>query len=101
MDCVTVSYGQVKGRARQYRYWQPARYTIHTTHDGRRIWKYACHLGVARRSERLARQDARRYAVAEGVRYIEGVRHGRSTTQESEDARNILAAVDIAVYPLG
>jgi hypothetical protein len=56
---VTVSYGRVRGRARRYRYFEPAVYTAHVTRDGRKLWKLAdlthCR---ARRSYRLAVQDA-------------------------------------------
>ena len=65
---VTVSYGKVSGRARQYRYWQPAVYEkVNRKKDGLPVYKYLFHVGTARRSERLAYQDA--IAISERYRY--------------------------------
>lgn len=57
--CVTVSYGKVRGNAKNYRYWQPAMYkVVFNKKRGCLCWKYVRHLGRARRSERLATIDA-------------------------------------------
>jgi len=69
---ITVSYGKVRGKAKQYRYWQPVIYEEHKTRDGRIIYKYVSHVGIARRSYNLAKIDAQSYNIP----YLEGVRHG-------------------------
>ena len=74
IECVTVSYGQVTGKARDYQYWQPALYRHHTAKDGRLLWKYVNHWGTARRSERLALQDAKELADDEGLEYLANIR---------------------------
>ena len=76
MECITTSYGKVCGRAAQYPYWQPARYKTHVTKDGRLIWKYLGHVGKARRSIRLATQDAIMLSTRE-CPYIPRVRNNK------------------------
>lgn len=75
--CVTVSYGKVSGKAKKYQYWQPALYQIHYRKDGIAVWKYIKHLGRARRSERLATQDAIDFHKELGAIYLEGIRQYR------------------------
>jgi hypothetical protein len=76
--CITVSYGRVSGKAKLYRYWEPAIYIASTRkRDGKLVWKldYAC--GNARRSERLAKMDALEIAERMRIPFVEGVRQGR------------------------
>lgn len=74
-ECITVSYGRVRGRAAQYPYFQPAVYRLHTTRDGRKLWRYSHHAGTARRSHRLANLDTAALAQSLGIPVIPGVRH--------------------------
>ena len=78
MQCVTVSYGQVRGAARGYRYWQPALYE--SSPDGLK-WRYVQHLGTARRSERLAERDSRLLAERRQCCFVAGVRHHHKIEQ--------------------
>ncbi len=72
--CVTVSYGQVKGRAKNYRYYQAAKYVCGKRADGKPIWQYVAHLGTARRSFRLALADALEQAESLQCDFIAGIR---------------------------
>lgn len=72
--CATVSYGKVRGAAKRWRYWQPAVYEHYLSKDGLLKWKYVCHIGTARRSERLATEDALEYAEKKGREFLEGIR---------------------------
>ena len=58
MLAVTVSYGRVRGKARNYPYFQPAIYKATRLKNGKIVWAYQYHLGRARRSPKLAAQDA-------------------------------------------
>ena len=81
--CVTVSYGKVAGSAKQWEYQQSALYTISARkRDGRPTWRYRRHLGIARRSPRLAQRDCQEWADRYGCGVIDGVRHGRGVTVE-------------------
>jgi len=75
---ITVSYGKVVGKARQYQYWQPALYEHYVTKEGNSIFKYVQHIGVARRSAKLAKLDAKR--LAEEYEYIFVENHIRNNT---------------------
>lgn len=75
MKCITVSYGQVKGKARDYPYFQPAIYESYTTKDGRKLWKYIKHIGVARRSVKLCEKDTVDLSRKLDLLYIKKVRH--------------------------
>lgn len=63
MYMVTVSYGQVTGKAKSYPYYQPALYKA-TFIKSRNHWAWVkiAHLGRARRSEKLAHEDAKNEA---------------------------------------
>lgn len=61
--CVAVSYGRVRGRARNYRYYEPVVYEAKALKDGTLVWILAYACGHARRSYRLAAQDAEAVAV--------------------------------------
>lgn len=74
MQCVTVSYGQVRGKAKQYPYFQPAVYETATRKDGTAVWKYLHHAGEAHRSASLAEADAKDLADRLGVPYLPDVR---------------------------
>lgn len=76
IQCITVSYGQVQGNAKGYRYVQPALYRAMARKDGVPTWRYCRHLGTARRSDRLAQQDAKAAAESRGIPYLPGIRHG-------------------------
>jgi len=73
--CVTISYGKVRGGARNWRYWQPALYCKVLQKNGKLKWHYLQHLGIARRSRKLAMLDANNFAHQYGCPFIEGVRH--------------------------
>lgn len=79
---ITVSYGQVRGSARNYPYYQPAKYIRHTTSDGRTVWKYVEHCGTARRSPKLAEQDARFMAKLLGCDYLDNIRNWKPIETE-------------------
>lgn len=82
MQCVTVSYGKVKGEAAKYPYWQPALYeTQARKSDGVVTWRYVCHLGRARRAHHLATQDAKEHAIARSLPLFDDVRHGGAYKQ--------------------
>ncbi len=74
IKCVTVSYGRVRGKAKNYPYFEPAVYFAKRTKDGIVKWvlDYSC--GGARRSARLAEQDARAIAAEKNIPFIFGVR---------------------------
>jgi len=74
-ECVTVSYGKVKGKAKQYQYRQPARYERKKLKNGKTVWAYVGHMGTARRSPDLATKDARRIAEENNLLFVRGVRH--------------------------
>ena len=73
--CVTVSYGRVRGRARQYPYFEPCIYKTHLTKDGRLLWKLHSLGGTrARRSYGLAVEDAIKISHEKMVPYLSGIR---------------------------
>lgn len=74
MKIITVSYGRVSGKAKNYPYYQPCMYEAYTTKDGRRVWKLSKVLGIARRSQRLAREDAMKYCRQYNLGYEVGIR---------------------------
>lgn len=80
MNCVTVSYGRVRGRAKNYPYHQPAEYRMKSLSSGRVVWEYVGHLGTARRSLRLAEEDAKAYARSNKLLFIPGVRHNQQVS---------------------
>lgn len=82
-QCVTVSYGKVKGKAREYQYWQPAVYEVKPLKDGTLVWRYKYHTGTARRSEKLATQDALNLAKEKGIEYRKGIRHLNRVIKEN------------------
>lgn len=75
--CVTVSYGKVKGRAKQFPYWQPAIYKTYQNKEGKLVWRYVQHVGTARRSPKLAKKDALEIANKHSYIYLDGVRQWR------------------------
>lgn len=63
MQIVTVSYGLVSGKAKNYPYYQPALYeAVEIKSKGHLAWKKVKHLGSARRSRKIAEQDAKDFA---------------------------------------
>jgi hypothetical protein len=80
MECITLSYGLVRGAAKNYPYHQPARYESRVTRDGRTVWSYVGHCGLARRSSRLAIRDAQALAASLGIEYRDYVRHNHAAT---------------------
>ena len=76
---VTPSYGLVSGRAKHYPYYQGAVYEVreYRSRPGRYYWGYVKHVYRARRSPRLAASDCHDYATTNGIKYIDGIRHGR------------------------
>lgn len=74
MKCITISYGRVKGKAKNYPYYQPCMYEQYITKDGRKVWKLYKVLGTAHRSERLAREDAMKYCRQYHLAYESGIR---------------------------
>ena len=79
MTAITVSYGQVKGRAKQYPYYQPAIYEPRSRKDGVVTWRYVKHVGTPRRYVTLAERDARE-RVCEDTVFVPGIRHGHLYT---------------------
>jgi hypothetical protein len=80
--CITVSYGRVKGVAKQYRYVQACEYRTGILRDGTRVWKLVGTCGIARRSDRLAEDDAREVARERDCRFLVGVRHNAKVETE-------------------
>lgn len=74
MNIITISYGRVRGKAKNYPYFQPCMYEEYTTKDGRKVWKLSKVLGRARRSIRLAEKDALSYCKEYNVLYKSGIR---------------------------
>lgn len=74
MKIATVGYGDVRGRAKQYPYYQAKVYRDHVTRDGRRVWAHPETVAPARRSAAKAERDARQYAQAAGIAYEAGIR---------------------------
>lgn len=86
MQCITVSYGLVVGKAKDYPYFQPAIYNSCVRKDGVRIWKYERHVNIkARRSQRLAYNDAIGYAVEKDIPYLPHVRNNNNVYDNYED----------------
>ena len=73
--CVTVSYGLVRGTAKQWRYHQPAVYRVVETKAGNLQWRYIRHAGTARRSYKLAERDAMKLAWKMGIPFVHGIRN--------------------------
>jgi hypothetical protein len=80
--CITVSYGRVKGVAKQYRYVQACEYRTGTLQDGTVVWKLVGTCGIARRSDRLAELDAREVARERDCRFLAGIRHNAKVELE-------------------
>lgn len=76
--CITISYGRVRGTAKNYTYHQPCIYEEYITKDGRKVWKLHSVVGIARRSFRLAKEDAKKIAYEEKIPYLSGIRQWRS-----------------------
>ena len=77
LRCITVSYGRVRGTARNYRYYEPVIYRAKLLKNGLLVWVVDRACGHARRSPRLALQDAEVLAERYSLPYIEGVRQFR------------------------
>lgn len=75
MKCITVSYGRVAGKMKNYPYFQPVLYEEYTTKDNRKLWKYVDHIGTPRRSIDLAKYDAKEISKQDSIPYIPGVRN--------------------------
>jgi len=77
--CITVSYGLVYGEAKKYTYYQPAKYMVTQLKTKPvLVWKYCYHIGRARRSYRLAEQDALEFCEKHNYKYIPDIRNGRN-----------------------
>lgn len=74
-QCITLSYGNVKGAAKRYPYWQGALYETRHNRNGVLIWSYICHVGTARRSKSKAECDIREYSKACKVIHLDGIRN--------------------------
>ena len=79
MYVITTSYGKVRGKAKNYPYFQAALYTDKQLKNGRYVWFYVCHLGRAYRSIRLATIAAKNfgYQYKENVRHLQNIREAR------------------------
>lgn len=84
MRCVTISYGKVKGNATKYRYVQPALYEL-VINNMVYKWKYVEHLGIARRSDSLAEEDAHIYADRMKIPFLTNVRNHNTLTRKQYD----------------
>jgi hypothetical protein len=73
-QCITCSYGRVHGKAKSYPYFQPCLYEEYITKDNRKLWKLKYVLGTARRSKRLAEQDALDFCKQDNIPYIDNIR---------------------------
>jgi hypothetical protein len=73
-ECVTTSYGKVRGAARRYQYFQPATYVASRLASGELVWRYAGHVCRARRNWRLTNQDAATYAEQHNILLLGGIR---------------------------
>jgi len=85
---VTVSYGRVRGRARNYQYWEPAIYQLGFRKNGKAVWLLD-HLTNyrARRSYTLAEQDAKQYAQDNSLEYLSEVRQYQDATPYDTQVR--------------
>lgn len=80
-ECVTTSYGKVRGSAKQWPYFQPATYIACRLADGTLAWRYAGHVARARRSRDLADRDANDYARSHGILALGGIRQWSRITE--------------------
>ena len=72
---ITVSYGKVSGKAKNYPYFQSALYEpSYIKSRDHFAYKLVGHLGTARRSYKLAKQDAENYAKERNCLFKEGIR---------------------------
>jgi hypothetical protein len=79
---VAVSYGEVRGKAKEYPYFQPTLYRARARkRDGIPTWRHIRHLGVARRSRNLAEKDARDFSEELNATLLPGIRHGSPVDQ--------------------
>ena len=76
MRAITVGYGQVKGKAKEYPYLQPILYEVKARRDGVLTWRHVKHFGTPRRSNKLATRDAQLLAEQMGVSFLPKIRHG-------------------------
>lgn len=89
MKCVTVSYGKVSGRAKQYHYVQPALYELIWSEQHLKYkWVYLEHLGRTRRSDKLALNDALEYSYKYNIPYIKNIRNNSPFTNEHRSIIN-------------
>ena len=75
MYCYTVSYGKVRGKAKQYPYYQTAMYQQYVTKDCRCIWKYIRHCDRAYRSYNKAEKLTKILSLQDNIPYIQGIRN--------------------------
>ncbi len=73
-ECVTTSYGKVRGSASRWPYFQPATYIACRLANGKLVWRYAGHVCRARRSRNLADRDAIEYGASHGILVLGGIR---------------------------
>ena len=75
MDCVTVSYGDKQGTAKQYQYFRLSIYTDKVRKkDGKRIWTLKRREGAPYRSYKLTETLAKNYASINNIPYLENIR---------------------------
>lgn len=75
IQVTTVSYGRVRGRAKQYPYWQACLYEFRPRKsDGKMTAWLVGTIGAAYRSEAKATLDAVNYAQANNILYHSCVR---------------------------
>ena len=77
-QCLTVSYGRVRGIAKNYPYHQPCiyeEYIIQTGENkGKKVWKLVRTAGPARRSLNIVYRDVKNLSKQLNIPFIEGIR---------------------------
>lgn len=86
MFITTVSYGRVRGKARQYPYWQACLYEYKPRKkDGELIARLVKTIGPAFRSERKAEIVAKNYATDNDIFYNRYIRQNYVLPEEMRD----------------
>jgi hypothetical protein len=73
-QCVTVSYGRVYGKAKNYPYYQPCIYEEYITQKNEKKWKLKQVRGAARRSFSFALREAVIISQKENIPFLSGIR---------------------------
>lgn len=89
LKCITVSYGLVVGRAKEWTYYQPALYEMKYVkkHQFWR-WKYITHLEKAHRSYNLTKKIAQDLCKSEKAFYLDGIRNNNIINLELLESLN-------------